>query len=333
MADQIRDGSSHRGAPPGLQASSEGEDAGRRTRLLGSGAAPVTPREELPPAALARDYGSHLRQIFESGLQVAQALHSENELLHRRIAHLERELEAGPAGGSDETLRLRAQLAAVTEERDGLRRELHELQQGVDRVRQENSEFAERYLSMERQNSNFISLYVASTQLHSTLEHGQVLQNIAEIVINLIGAEKFGVFLYDPAARELQCAVQEGLSDEERQAVREPEHLLFQVAQSGQLYLAPDGDLHGDGRAPIAIQPLVVANELVGLLVIYRLLVQKSGFEDIDLELFDLLAGHAATALMSSLLYKRTQRKAATLEGLLGLLKESGHLLDRSAKG
>ena len=39
---------------------------------------------------------------------------------------------------------------------------------------------------------------------------------------------------------------------------------------------------------------------LTGAIAVFRLLGQKSGLEEIDLQLFDLLASHAATALYSS---------------------------------
>ena len=89
------------------------------------------------------------------------------------------------------------------------------------------------------------------------------------------------------------------------------------------LYLATDTTTPGDDNRPIAALPLVASDELLGMLVIYKLLIQKDGFEPIDMELFDLLAGHAATALRAAQLYARSQRRASTLEGFLQILKDS----------
>ena len=79
------------------------------------------------------------------------------------------------------------------------------------------------------------------------------------------------------------------------------------------------------GRRPLrlllAVLPLLIGSEPVGVVVIFRLLVQKEAFDAFDLELFDLLAAHAATALMSSFRYQRLERKVLTLQGLLDLFK------------
>ncbi len=54
--------------------------------------------------------------------------------------------------------------------------------------------------------------------------------------------------------------------------------------------------------------------------MIYKLLVQKTQFADVDYELFTLLAGHAATAIFSSRLYSDSERKLSTIQGFLDLL-------------
>jgi hypothetical protein len=43
-----------------------------------------------------------------------------------------------------------------------------------------------------------------------------------------------------------------------------------------------------------------LTGKVTGAIAVFRLLGQKSGLEEIDLQLFDLLASHAATALYSS---------------------------------
>jgi hypothetical protein len=46
-----------------------------------------------------------------------------------------------------------------------------------------------------------------------------------------------------------------------------------------------------------AVVPLQLAGQVTGVISIFRLLPQKPRFEDLDHELFDLLASHAAMAL------------------------------------
>ena len=42
---------------------------------------------------------------------------------------------------------------------------------------------------------------------------------------------------------------------------------------------------------------------MIGVIAIYSLLIQKEKFSNVDYEPFNLLAGHAATAIFSSRLY------------------------------
>jgi hypothetical protein len=51
---------------------------------------------------------------------------------------------------------------------------------------------------------------------------------------------------------------------------------------------------------------------VTGAIAIYRLLPQKSGFEEVDRELFELLATHAATALYCTSLHARLQAQEVT---------------------
>ena len=51
------------------------------------------------------------------------------------------------------------------------------------------------------------------------------------------------------------------------------------------------------------------------------MLEQKLNFSSLDHELFNLLAGHAATALFASKLYSESERKLGTIQGFLELLK------------
>ena len=59
---------------------------------------------------------------------------------------------------------------------------------------------------------------------------------------------------------------------------------------------------------------------MIGVIVIYKLLVQKPKFAEVDYELFTLLAGHAATAIFSSKLYSESERKLSTIQGFIDLL-------------
>ena len=62
--------------------------------------------------------------------------------------------------------------------------------------------------------------------------------------------------------------------------------------------------------------------QVVGVIAIYKLLAHKRQLTELDHRLLELLAGHAATALVSSKLYAQTDRKLKTWEGVMSLLRE-----------
>jgi len=97
---------------------------------------------------------------------------------------------------------------------------------------------------------------------------------------------------------------------------------IRQRAAAGESYYADplpqSADI--DPARPIACVPLRIGARVIGVIAIYRLLTQKERFEPLDFELFTLLAGHAATALFSSKLYQRSEKKLSEIQGFLDLL-------------
>ena len=75
-----------------------------------------------------------------------------------------------------------------------------------------------------------------------------------------------------------------------------------------------------DPDRPYVSIPLRVSDKPVGAIAIFDLLQQKDGLTPLDHELFTLLAGHAATAIMAARLYAQSERKLHTIQGFLDLL-------------
>jgi GAF domain-containing protein len=205
-----------------------------------------------------------------------------------------------------------------------LRTRYGKLERELDAIKTENVDFAKKYVEIEDQNTNLANLYVASYQLHSTLAFEEVVSIVVEIVINLVGAEQLGVFVFDEETERLGCVADEGLGDDQRRPIIIGEGLLGKVAALGESYYVTDdaGQKEAEAKGqPIACIPLKIKDRLIGLITVYKLLRQKDGFTSVDFQLFDLLAGHAATALYSSKLYALSERKLATARSFLDLLK------------
>jgi hypothetical protein len=254
--------------------------------------------------------------VFKRGAEFTQEILKENERLRFRVLELEesnRVLSSGEGCSPDH----QALLKRISD----LEREKGEILDRINAVEEENQDFATRYLEVETENNNLANLYIASYQLHSTLDFREVLQIITEIVINLIGAEEFAIMLLDEKAGELGAVATEGISADVLPQVRIGEGIIGGVAQSGDNYFADDIENYvRDFDSPMVCISLKIKEEVIGVIVIYKLLTQKSTFADVDYELFTLLAGHAATAIFSSRLYSQADRKLSTMQSFIELL-------------
>jgi transcriptional regulator with GAF, ATPase, and Fis domain len=267
------------------------------------------------------DKGVHGRaeeflQIFKKGAEFTQELMKENERLRFRILQLE---ESPRECNRDEDAE--KEIRKLQKRIRELEAEKEEILGRIKKVEAENQDFATRYVEIEHENNNLANLYIASYQLHSTLDSREVLQIIIEIIINLIGGEEFALLLLDEKANELQAVATEGIAREDVPPVKIGAGIIGQVAKTGENYFVDDVTSYvPDLQNPMVCIPLKIKEHVIGVLVIYKLLVQKSSFAELDYELFTLLAGHAATAVFSSRLYSDSERKLTTIQGFLDLL-------------
>jgi len=257
-------------------------------------------------------------QVFRKGEEFTQELLRENEKLRYRIAQLD---EVSKYSGRDGTFKLNT----LEERVKLLEDENRSLRDRYSQVEEENKDFANRYLEVEAENNNLANLYVASYQLHSTLDFTESLKIILEIVMNLIGAEEFSIMMLDEKTNELTIVAQEGMGSEARPSIKLGEGIIGSVARNGEAFYREGSpkDLKGvDYTHPLVSFPLKIKEHVIGVISIYKLLVQKETFSNVDYELFTMLAGHAATALFSSKLYSQSERKLTTIQSFLDLLKE-----------
>ena len=263
---------------------------------------------------LVHNRGEEFLQVFKKGAEFTQDLLRENERLRFRVLELEKQAPGSEPQPAVEVKKLAERIADLEQEK----------QEILDRIRQveeENQDFAARYLEIEDENNNLANLYIASYQLHSTLDFREVLQIITEIIINLIGAEEFAIMLLDEKSDEIQAVATEGVEREEIPHVRLGKGVIGTVAESGESYFVSDVDAYQrDFVNPMVCIPLKIKEHVIGVLSIYKLLIQKKEFAPVDYELFTLLAGHAATAIFSSRLYSDSERKLSTIQGFIDLL-------------
>ena len=254
-------------------------------------------------------------EIFRKGEEFTKELLKENEKLRFKIAKLE---ETSQHLLDEEKLTpLKKHIATLEEEITSLRARYQQ-------VEEENKDFISKYVEVEEINNALANLYVASYQLHSTLDFNEVLRIIIEIIINLIGAETFAVLLIDEKTNDIVAVSSEGVPVEMIPKSRIGEGIIGKVAKEGESYFAPDITKGGDVAMglPIVCIALKIKEHVIGAIAIFSLLTQKDGFSNMDYELFNLLAGHAATAIFSARLFTQSERKLTTIQSFLELLKE-----------
>ncbi len=256
--------------------------------------------------------------VFKKGEEFTQELLKENEKLRYRVLQLE---ETTKFSGPDRY----AKLNAIEERMRFLEEQNKELLERYRQVEEENKDFAGRYIEVESENNNLANLYVASYQLHSTLDFSESLKIILEIVMNLIGAEAFSIMLLDEKTNELTIVAQEGMEPEPRTGIRLGAGNIGDAVKNGTAYYregTPTDTKGVDYTHPLVCIPLKIKEHVIGAIVVYKLLIQKESYTDVDYELFSMLAGHAATALFSSRLYSQSERKLTTIQSFLDLLKQ-----------
>jgi hypothetical protein len=258
---------------------------------------------------------SEFLAMFRRGAEFTRELVEENARLRRKLLELEtRQNDA--ARDPKEWDRLREELieriqGLETEHRDALDR--------LRALEEENRQFAQRYLEIEEENNGLANLYVASYQLHSTLDLQEVLRIVVEIVINLIGAEVLCVYALDERNFVLSPVAAEGRERTRFPAVPLGSGLVGASVARGEIVTREA--LAGAGPdEPLVSIPLRVGERAIGAIAVFSLLQQKEKFTGLDHELFALLGGHAATAILAAQLHGQSERKLNTMQGLIELL-------------
>ena len=143
-----------------------------------------------------RSRREELLESLQRGRGVTEDRLAENERLHFQVVDVESE-------------KIKAQNALANaavhgaEEASQLRARLEHLEKRYAEAAAENQDFAQRYSEVSEENESLANLYVASHRLHSTLDPKEVTEIICEIMVELVGAEDFGILLVDERTNEL----------------------------------------------------------------------------------------------------------------------------------
>ena len=195
------------------------------------------------------------------------------------------------------------------------------LERELDEVRVDMQEISVRLVDTEHQLDRLMSLYVATYQLHAFLDPRQVSSAIADIAVNLLGAERFALLLLKDDGNEFEIAFSQGTSADGTPGFGGPVYsggdpLCDAALRDGALKLGPTA-----ASNTVAAVPLKIQDQIVGALVVLKLFDHKPVLRPDDRDLLDLLSAHAASALFAARLFAAKDRKLRTLESLVRLAR------------
>ncbi len=186
-------------------------------------------------------------------------------------------------------------------------------------ARSEGEHLTEQLIELERRVHQMLNLYVSTYQLYAARDPEGVQATIAEIATDLLGVERFVLLLKPAGSGECRVALTHGFGEQPPEPWNGEIYsggvmCVDQALEEGIRHFEPD-------QIPMAVVPLQFDNVVVGSLVLLELLSHKRGFAAGDSEVLDLLAAHAASALMASESFAVTSRKLQTLESLIQIAR------------
>lgn len=294
------------------------------------------------PTDLTKDREAFVRQFLRKGFEVTETLLEENREIRDQLHRIR-----------EENALLREHVASDDAIRDLLRK-IEQLEADRKTLLARSDELDERSKrnelrtgEIEQELHDLANLYIASSHLHATLSVRGVMKHLAELLQQLMGADRYAIYLADRTGtlarpvlasglKDLQVDAESGAGFEGRSAFVIGEGPIGVCMMTGVSRIREESPLTaGTLEDPIAIIPMNVRDVCIGAIVVVSLLSQKERWAAVDLALFDFLGTHSATALIAANQYARASDPRIALEGIENHLAAAQSLLPtgRAASG
>jgi nitrate/nitrite-specific signal transduction histidine kinase len=192
-----------------------------------------------------------------------------------------------------------------------------ELEHRLRQLETENRSLNELCSQLQEQNEAISNLYVAKHRLHASLDAAEVMRIVRDIMVELVGAKEFAIYLLDPRQKMLRRVTGGGTAKHPETVALGDGH-LGRVASAGRpFYLETADERERSSEIPLAVIPLLSESESIGIIAIWQLLPHKKGFTPVDHQLLELVAEHAPTALKSAHLHQKSKGGARGKERLI----------------
>ncbi|MDQ3034986.1 MAG: GAF domain-containing protein [Myxococcota bacterium] len=267
------------------------------------------------PADLTRDREAFVRQFLRKGVEVTESLLEENRDIREQLHRIR-----------DENARLREHVASDDAIRDLLRKieqletDRRALLAKSDELDERSKQNESRTVEIEQELHDLANLYIASSHLHATLSVRGVMRHLAELLQQLMGSERYAIFLLDQSGTTARPVLTSGLDEADVTSLEESssaEGLIATAITTGIARIRQDVPLRpGTIDDPLAIVPMNVRDVCVGVIVVVSVLAQKETWAAVDHALFELLGSHGGTALIAANQYASASDPRSALEGI-----------------
>ena len=166
----------------------------------------------------------------------------------------------------------------------------------------QHREALHRLAEADKQNQALQTLFVTAYQLHATLDPVEVVKTLDEILVNLLGAERFCLWGTNGDGEPTELLlVSEGA--EGTQALSTGERRLARATFVYGAWYQDPTQSPLPGVEAVAVVPLKVTSSPVGVLVIRAFLDHKPTLNKVDRNVLGLLADQAGAAICSARLH------------------------------
>ncbi|AKF08563.1 GAF domain-containing protein [Sandaracinus amylolyticus] len=262
------------------------------------------------PADLTREREAFVRQFLRKGVEVTESLLEENREVREQLQRTR-----------EENARLRAQVASDDAIRDLLRKieqleaERRALLAKSDELDERTKQNEVRTFEIEQELHDLANLYIASSHLHATLSVRGVVKHLSELLQQLMGGERYAIFLMERNGERAWPLLSENLG--ELGSVVVGEGPIGIAMMTGIARIRDDEPLPpGTLEEPLAIVPMMVRGVCVGVIVVVSVLAQKERWAAVDHALFDFLGSHGGTALIAANQYASQSDPRTALDGI-----------------
>ncbi len=264
------------------------------------------------PADLAREREAFVRQFLRKGVEVTEAVLEENRDMRGELERVR-----------DENTRLRSHVASDDAIRDLLRKieQLEAERRGLlvksDELVASTRQTEVRTGEIEQELHDLANLYIASSHLHATLSVRGVVRHLSELLQQLMGAERYAIYLLDGGGELARPLLAVGLTDEERAPLHIGEGQIGLAMTTGIARIREEVPLRaGTIPDPLAVVPMMVRDVCIGAIVVVSALAQKERWAAVDHALFEFLGSHGGTALIAANQYAGAKDPRGALDGI-----------------